>query len=447
MPRSIYWLLPSLLFFSCSPRVIPSSEISQQDTEKPTYACVMIDAGNSGLGPCEPSICIDPTNKDRVVAGAILDRVYTSEDGGLTWTKDKLRSPYGVYGDPVVRANYQGDFFYAHLSNPTGKAYASEEFLDRIVIQRSDDGGHTWTDGSYTLPRSPKDQDKQWLVVDPKDNTLYITWTEFDLYDSPDPQHRSRILFSKSTDTGDSWTEPLTLSQQEGDCLDGDQTTEGAVPAVGPDGEIYVAWSYDEKIYFDKSLDRGVTWLDDDKVIATQPGGWTFDIAGLTRCNGMPITGVDLSQSKHRGTIYVNWADQRNGSDDTDIWLVSSTDNGESWTKPTRVNDDTPGSQQFLSWMTIDQSTGYIYVVFYDRRHHTDISTDVYLAVSKDGGKSFENIQINSTSFQPSQNVFFGDYNDISAEDGRVRPIWTQLEGKQLSIWTAIIDMPNSETK
>jgi len=37
--------------------------------------------------------------------------------------------------------------------------------------------------------------------------------------------------------------------------------------------------------------------------------------------------------------------------------------------------------------------------------------------------------------------VFFGDYTNITAHDGQVRPIWTRLQGGQLSLWTAIMDV------
>ena len=436
-------LLALFFFLGCSPKTIVSLEDTIEttintDTDLVIQA-IKIDQGTL-YGPCEPSIAINPTNPDNIVAGAILDRVYFSDDGGVTWEKDKLRSSYGVYGDPVIQADYQGNFFYAHLSNPNGRAYADTSFLDRIVFQKSTDGGISWSDGSYTLPRSPKDQDKHWLAIDPKTNDIYVTWTEFDLYDSPLEEHRSRILFSRSTDTGEKWTDPVVLSQREGDCLDEDNTTEGAVPCVGPDGQIYVAWAFNEKIYFDKSYDKGKTWLEEDLIVSDQPEGWVIDIPGLSRCNGMPVTAVDRSDSPYKGTIYVNWGDQRNGIDDTDIWIAKSENEGESWSEPIRVNNDVPGKHQFLSWMDVDESTGYIYVVFYDRRAHEDFSTDTYLAVSKDGGTSFENIKINDTSFIPSASVFFGDYNDISVIDGRVRPIWTQLNKGKLSIWTALID-------
>ena len=422
--------------FACSQKTGAVLQESSEDS----ITAILIHESNGYLGPCEPTICINPTNPQNVVAGAVLDFVYVSNDGGQTWSQNRLKSSYGVYGDPVIRSDYAGNFYYAHLSNPSGAGRQNEDWLDRIVIQKSEDGGNTWNDGSYTKPRSPKDQDKHWLAIDPEDNTVYMTWTEFDLYGSKKETDKSRILFSKSTDAGASWADPLQISQFEGDCIDDDQTPEGAVPCVGLNGEIYVAWSYDNKIYFDISLDGGVTWLDEDLVVSDQPGGWTYDIPGIMRCNGMPITGIDRSGGDHHGRLYVNWSDQRNGEDDTDIWLAYSDDQGQSWSEPVRVNDDNPGSHQFLTWMAIDESTGYIYTVFYDRRNHDNNTTDVYLAYSTNGGQTFQNKQINSRSFKPNPFVFFGDYNDISVKDGMVRPIWTQLDRDTLSVWTALIN-------
>ncbi|MCB0593095.1 MAG: exo-alpha-sialidase [Lewinellaceae bacterium] len=427
-------LLTTLL--ACQRQTVPNA--AQLPAEIPN---ILIGQG-SFAGPCEPSIAISPADPDRVVAGAILDRVYYSEDGGKTWQGDRLRSPFGVYGDPVILADYAGRFFYAHLSNPGNSSFSlGDSWLDRIVIQRSDDGGKTWSEGAFAGLRPPHDQDKHWLAADPRNNHLYVTWTEFDEYDSRDPDDHSRILFSSSTDGGLSWSEAVAISQFEGDCLDGDQATEGAVPAVGPNGEIYVAWSYDEKIYFDRSLDGGKTWLQEDIVIAEQPGGWAFDIPGIFRCNGMPITVADLGDGPNKGTIYVNWSDQRNGADDTDIWLAYSKDGGLSWSEPIRVNNDAPGKQQFFTWMDIDQTTGILYFVFYDRRAYSDDRTDVYLAWSADGGRSFANRRISEKPFTPDGGVFFGDYNDISAHGGHVRPIWTRMEEGRLSVWTALVEM------
>ena len=78
--------------------------------------------------------------------------------------------------------------------------------------------------------------------------------------------------------------------------------------------------------------------------------------------------------------------------------------------------------------------------MFYDRRNYTDTQTDVYMAISKDGGESFTNERISELPFTPKENVFFGDYNNISAYKGIIRPIWTRYEDGKLSIWTALIE-------
>ncbi len=423
------------------PNLAPSNMSTNWETAN--FANVMIDsAGSSSFtGPCEPSIAVSSKNPLQMVAGAVLDRIYRSSNGGKTWSKSTLKSPYGVFGDPTIIADPKGNFYFAHLSDPTGGQWRDPEILDRIVIQKSSDAGASWTGGGFAGMHHPKDQDKQWLAVDPKSNRLYATWTEFDLYESKKASDKSRILFSSSADDGATWSETLPISQLEGDCLDDDNTTEGAVPAIGPNGEVYVSWAYQEKIFFDRSLDGGKTWLDKDVLVANQPGGWTVDVPGIFRANGLPITATDLSNGPNRGAIYVNWADQRNGVNDTDIWLAKSTNGGKNWSAPIRVNNDGKGKQQFFTWLAVDSVTGYLYIVFYDRRAYEDNQTDVYLAVSKDGGATFINKKISASPFLPSRGVFFGDYNNISAYDGIVRPIWTRCTGGQLSIWTALIDV------
>jgi hypothetical protein len=407
-----------------------------------SFINVVVDDVNEGVPykPCEPSIYVNPVNPENMVVGVVLDKTLHSFDGGKTWQAQRVKSPYGVFGDPVICADYDGNFYYAHLADPEGRGRSTPGWLDRIVIQKSTDGGISWNEGSYTGHRPPADQDKQWLTADPKNNHLYITWTEFDKYGSNNPEDRSRILFSRSTDQAETWSEAIPISELEGDCLDGDQTTEGAVPCVGPKGEVYVAWSYDEAIYFDRSSDGGRTWLDHDIKAAVQPGGWDIEIPGFGRANGMPVTACDRSKSPYRGTVYINYCDQSNGSDDTDVWLVKSSDGGNTWSVPVRVNDDPAGRHQFFTWMTIDQTTGAIYIVFYDRRHYEDFQTDVYLAYSFDGGSSFKNVRISEKPFNPSTSVFLGDYNNISAHDGVVRPVWTRLDGSRTSILTALVN-------
>ncbi|TAE47499.1 MAG: exo-alpha-sialidase [Bacteroidetes bacterium] len=400
---------------------------------------ILLDDKGEGYNPCEPSIAINFSNPDNIVAGAILNRVYTSLDGGKTWQTQGLKSSYGVFGDPCVVSDYEGNIHYLHLSDPSQKGWSSPTILDRIVCQSSSDGGVTWNNGGFMGNFHPKDQDKEWAVADPKSGRLYTTWTQFDKYDSPDTADKSNIYFAASKKQGAKWSKAVRINEASGDCLDDDATTEGAVPAAGPKGEVYVAWALNEKIYFDRSTDGGKTWMDKDIVAAEQKGGWSLDIPGINRCNGMPVTVCDLSQGPNRGTLYINWSDQRNGETDTDVWNINSTDGGLTWSQPVRVNDDAPGRQQFLSWLTVDQTTGYLYCVFYDRRDYSDLRTDVYVAVSTDAGKTWKNVKISEKAFTPQKQTFFGDYTNIAAHAGRICPIWTRMDNQRTSVWTSVI--------
>ena len=397
------------------------------------------EADSIGFPPSEPSVAINLKDKDNIVVGAIIDKVYVTKDGGNSWSKQRLTSSYGVWGDPVVVSDKKGAFYYLHLSDPTGENWKSDKVLDRIVCQKSKDGGEVWDDGSYMGLNHPKDQDKHWATIDLKNNNILVSWTQFDKYGSTDPADKSNILFSRSSG-GKKWSKPVQLNKISGDCLDGDNTTEGAMPAVGPFGQLFVTWSHAEKIYLDRSFDDGKTWLNNDMEIAEQPGGWSFEIPGINRCNGMPVLLADHSPTRNRGRLYLCWSDQRNGEDDTDIWFATSQNSGDYWYGPVRVNDDGPGKHQFFSWMALDQTSGYLYIIYYDRRDHDDLNTDVYLAYSINGGNSFVNKKISDTPFVPTKEVFFGDYTNISAHDGRICAVWTRMDEGKTSIWATVIE-------
>ena len=392
---------------------------------------VMISNSSS---PNEPSIKMNPLNTDILVGGANLNNYYYSSDGGHNWSTGTLTSSAdGVWGDPVIDVDPDGNFYFFHLSNP-----ASGNWIDRIVCQKSTDNGQSWNDGTYTGLNGTKAQDKQWTIVDKNTGTIYMTWTQFDTYGSSSPTCKTKIMFSKSTDGGDTWSQAISINIVDGNCIDEDDTVEGAVPALGPNGEIYVAWAGPNGIVFTKSLDDGTTWLTNEIAINSMPTGWDYSIPGINRANGLPITKCDLSGGANHGTIYVNWSDQRNGANDTDVWLAKSTDGGETWSSEIRVNDDPAGNQQFFTWMDIDQTNGNLHFVFYDRRNYTNNNTDVFMAYSTNGGTTFVNYQISETPFLPNSGVFFGDYTNLTVHNDIVRPIWTRLQSGQLSIWTDV---------
>ncbi len=434
-------VLVVLVLIGCKTKQKVTDDSATPVLKKIAVTNVVIDeVPNYMVGTSEPSITCNPQNPQQLIAGSVYDNVYTSDDAGQTWSKSQLMSSLGVFGDPCLVADNRGHTYYLHLAGHRVKGHNDPMFLNSIVLQRSDDNGKTWSDGTSIGANSPKKQDKEWAVIDPDNGNIYVTWTEFDQYDSNNPSHKSRIRFAKSTDFGQTFSDAITISSNEGTARDDWSSTEGAVPAVDKQGHIYVAWGLNEKIYFNKSIDGGKTWLEKDLFVAGQTGGWDMQVPGVSRCNGMPVTVVDNSESPYQGTIYINWTDARHGKDNIDVFLIKSSDGGKTWSKPVRVNQDNTRTQQYLTWMTVDPVTGYLYFVYFDRSLHTGNQTEVVVTVSKDGGETFQSYIVSEQPFVSRDGVFLGDYNNIIAYDGMVRPIWTSLNGDKKSIRTALID-------
>ncbi|GIV27690.1 MAG: hypothetical protein KatS3mg027_1504 [Bacteroidia bacterium] len=390
--------------------------------------------------PEELSIAINPKNPAQIVAGANISKLFVSTDTGRTWQSSIIKcDSFGVYGDPVLIWDTSNTFYYFHLSMPNMRLVKDANWIDRIVVQASSDLGKSFNFCTGIGKNGSKNQDKHWAYYDSKTNTLLVSWTQFDKYESKDPKDSSIILFSMSKDNGKTWTTPLRLSHFAGDCLDSDGTVEGATPFTGPNGEIYVAWAGPKGIMFTYSTDGGKTFLYPERKLDTIYGGWDIKVEGLYRANNLPFLVCDNNpKSPFAGNIYICFGDEKDG--DKNIWLLKSTDGGKTWSKRIKVNNDNSKRDQFMPMMTIDPITGYLYIIFYDRRNYNDIQTDVYLAVSKDGGTSFNNYKLNSKSFIPDSSVFFGDYIGVCAYNNIVRPIWMEMHNKKIHAYTALID-------
>jgi hypothetical protein len=399
------------------------------------YPNIQVNTTHTTSFPEEVSIAINLANPNNITIGANIDYFYLSTNTGNAWIEKTLASSlFGVWGDPCIIYDGIGNLFYGHLSNTPSPGY----WIDRIVVQKSTDNGVTFNQGAGIGFNNPKEQDKDWLAVDLQNNRNYIyaSWTEFDNYGSAVSTDSSRILFSRSTDHGDSWTNPLRLNEKSGDCLDGGNTVEGAVPTVGPNGEIYDSWAGPLGIVFTKSTDGGVSF-GINQIVAPIPGGWDFNVPGIYRCNGLPVTACDTSHSFTRCYIYICWGDTSYGADNSNVFLIKSTDGGNSWGQVKKVNNDNTTRHHFFPWMAIDQTTGHIFFIFYDRRSTIGNATDVYAAESIDGGETFNNFKISQSSFTPNSNTFFGDYSGIAAFNGKVYPTWMRLDGNVLSVYTA----------
>ncbi|HVG83006.1 MAG TPA: sialidase family protein [Vicinamibacterales bacterium] len=445
MPRA----LPSLAMFVLTMTALVPAQ------HPPLIRVVPVSAADARR-PAEASVAINPTNPDHVIATFIQSSPpgqqprssswqYVSTDGGLTWAGSPAENPERrVQGDDVIVFGRDGTAFHTYIAFDGIRVDRPEVAATGVWIRRTKDG-LTWdppvriVDHVNTVMPF---EDKPWTAVDrgagsPHRGNVYVAWTRFDVYGSADPSHRSTIWFARSRDGGRSFQPPFRISDDTGDAKDGDGTLEGAVPAVGPNGEVYVVWAGPKGLSFDRSDDGGWTF-GKDLLIGALAGGWDIPVPGIERHNGMPATAVDVSTGPNRGTLYVNFIDERNG--DTDVFLLASRDGGRTWAERVRVNDDPKGAAQMFSWMAVDPADGAINMVFHDRRGQPGTITGLTLARSVDGGKTFVNHAVPVEPFDCcAASSFVGDYNGLDANGGRVVAVFPILTGGQQRMMAAVM--------
>lgn len=375
----------------------------------------------------EPSIAVNPGNPQQlVVAWQVSASAAYSSDGGRTWTIADGAAPrdYRVSGDVSVTFDSAGHALLCYIAFDklgTSQYWARGATRNGIFVRRSLDGGKTWEASAASVithdstPGIPF-EDKPYIVADTTSahpGNLYIGWTQFTL-------SASDLLFSRSTDGGQTWSAPIKLNSVPGLPRDDNGALEGFDGVAGPDGTLYAIWDDRDGIMMAASRNGGHSFGHDRRIIPAGPG--YFGITGVSRSNGFPQIGMDPRGDKKGGKLYVAWSDYTNG--DVDVFVSSSADHGHTWGPPVRVNNDPihNGSDQFFQWMAVDPQTGAVNLVFYDRRGNND-DTTVTLARSTDGGKTFTNYAWDSEAFA-ADGDFLGDYLAITAYGDKVYGAW-----------------------
>jgi hypothetical protein len=381
-------------------------------------ANVRVNQDASGYDQNETVISVSPVDPLSLVGGANDYRTgsvrcgyYASADGGRTWTDGVLSEPtYPLQGDPSVAHCADGSAVYVCLS------FVGAYQPHGIFFYRSTDGGRTWSAPRTVLnrPFGYPFADKEWVQCDrtpasPYANRIYVTWTDIGLGGSP-------ILLRSSANQGATWSGNVRVSDGAG--------AQGSVVAVGPDGAVNVAWNDGARLGFDRSTDGGQSFGADGIPATVVP----ISPDPVFRRNSYPTMDVDRSSGPYAGTIYIAWSDGRNG--DPDILLVRSADGGGTWSAPVRVNDDLPGNgaDQFFPWLAVDPN-GRVAVTFFDRRRAAGGRPyEIWGAVSRDGGRTFDsNFLVSEVASDGSLNDFVGDYSGLAATADRLVPLWTDL--------------------
>src|SRR5207253_1203851 len=175
--------------------------------------------------------------------------------------------------------------------------------------------------------------------------------------------------------------------------------------AVGPSGQVLVTYELPSQsagpagLYVNLNAggfsgDFGEPVL----VSATNVGGFTPIPPQPDRSIDAEVNlAYDRSGGPRNGRVYMVYTDRPAvDSDDTDIYLRYSDDDGTTWSSPVLVNDDGPsGKAQFNPALAVDQSvgtatSGLLAVTWYDCRDSAlNNSAEVWGTVSIDGGQTF----------------------------------------------------------
>ncbi len=150
----------------------------------------------------------------------------------------------------------------------------------------------------------------------------------------------------------------------------------------------------------------------------------------------------DRTGGAHEGRLYLVYTTEHpDESDNTDIELRFSDDDGLTWSRPVMVNDDrNDGRTQMLPRVALDETSGTIAVGWHDSRNDNgDLGfgdTDgrpnsdamYYMAFSYDGGGTFApNVQVSagaSNATSAKSPVDFGDYTGLAFVAGVAHPAW-----------------------
>ncbi|RJP77401.1 MAG: exo-alpha-sialidase [Candidatus Zixiibacteriota bacterium] len=358
--------------------------------------------------------------------------VGRSFDGGLTWT-DELFPPaqYAMMSDPALTWHPSGAIYACVLSYNNYNE-------DGLFVARSTDGGVNWDPFVPAVNAVPDAfEDKELIACDRTgglyDGNLYVAWARF-----TNNVTVSRIHVVRSTNGGVSWDAPVQVSDTT--------SVQWAVPAVGPDGQVYVGWvRYNPPgIYLDRSLDGGVTWRQ-DRLVQTTAFAQAYINPQLAMFN-FPALDVDITAGPRRGYLYIAFTDDLYG--DTDLFFTRSTDGGTTWSPRVRINDDAVanGCDQFHPWLVCDEQ-GALHVTFYDRRNDPgqNLLMDLYYAYSTDGGENWSvNERITTVASNPANDSLdsglIGEYNGLAVRDGVIYPVWTDTRNGHQDTYTAVLD-------
>jgi hypothetical protein len=416
-----------------------------------------------GPGPVRGSV---PANDCSFFPGVGTDGVYTSSDGGASWTNRGLLPGFSDNGgslqsdgDPVIvygpRPDASGSLagaraahafvngtraYYAGLAEFAPGSQPGEQAPELLTVSTSDDNGTNWSNPVIAANGHGflfNDKEDVWADKNPSSpffGRVHVTWTQF--RGSAFTFFAEPIMVAFSDDGGTTWTKPNQLSAAHNNNTVGGR--QGSVVRTGPDGTVYVFWE-DSDLAGSKQV-----------VAVSHDGGLTFShpitIAHFTDIQD-PIPGanfrtdsfVSAAVDQASGAVYAAWA-RRGASGSGEIVVSKSSDGGATWSSPVVASraadgyaffqglDVAPKGRVDLGYQALQakatEPTGY---------GAGNATIDSFYVSSTNGGTSWSaSTKVTSVSSDPAASAqnnlarqFWGDYNTLVSASANAWFIYT----------------------
>ena len=456
----------------------------------PAHPSILVAGANEeiDIAPCSGSDC-------SFTPGVGTSGVYFSLNGGSSWiqptytgwsarTGTPAIGPIGTLpwyfesglvsdGDPVLafgpRRGSNGRFswsngsrlYYLNLAANFSSTRTDRAFkgMEAIAVSRTDDvtaaaagSKGAWQPpvivSSRTSSTTFSDKDAIWAdnaASSPYFGNVYVCWTSFRSIGSvPEP-----ILFSLSTDGGDSWSAPKQLTQAANAAAGGRQ---GCTVRTDSTGAVYVFFegaafrssvqmivrSFDGGKSFERP--RPVTLVSDVGAFDGNQSDFTIDGIGGARTSSYPS--VDIANGAPTGAgatdrIVMAWADARNGLNFEQTLVQYSTDGGNTWSAP--ANAAETGDRPNFPAIAISpngQSVYVVYEAFLEPWQTTTASPRPMQGVVRKATwppATWTTLHrgtvgdARASSSNALDSEFLGDYSSVAASDTFGAAVWTDV--------------------
>jgi hypothetical protein len=363
-------------------------------------------------------------------------------------------------GDPGILFDRKGTAYFVGLADPP------DEFR-YIYVWRSTNAGKTWSKPVAAVKPIRNDDvctsyDKEWLSPGRKTGELLLTYTGSTFSCSLQetlapaglgdlavvvPNSDVGIYFKRSRDGARTWGEARKI--WDGYAL-------GAVPEVGRDGTLYVAFWASAlvstvpcptqgailpfhggafgTVVVATSKDDGRTWRYEHRDVCNVFVASYIKPGEYTGGNFLPALAVDRTTN----IAYVAYPTFKVFENRFTIELVTSSDGGMTWSDPVEVSR--PPTEGHLPALYSDRGVArMVYVI-----NRSDGRGDTMYTQSVDGGRTWsEPVALSTRSAQLEDDPDIGDYFTLDVASGRIATIWTDARnGSPTEIWSRIGTLP-----